>query len=502
MMKYIILLAIPCIFLFFLVRHLIKKNEINEEIQKLKATVENIVSWDLNEYVNNLTNKEIPRRVEGKYLKHISFERSYFYDGTYGLFFYEDIISVDVTSSYSTVFYDTGSISIVILSKTKFGDNKKTSFGFEYKYLSYAKEFYKIILNIIAIVKKRNESKINSVITSIEENKKFENIFNQIKSGQINIEKFINEYEKDVFHLIENSESKSFAFFNNSMYEALFKDKLSQEFVANDGFYTDGYVSKDKDIENACLFIKGLRKRIKNYWSDNATVDTIAYFIIRNSVIKYYNKFYELNCRSENIEDFCSLLLKIPKENYGVFKMAYVCNYITKTDIFLPVYTTYHNISDKIKDKMFVLEQEKKENALFTNSIDENNNEDIKNSQKHLSTIEIIDQMTGEEFEHFLVKLFNKAGYNAVATPLSGDFGVDIIVENELVKIGVQAKRYSDRVTNSAIQEIVAGIKHYNLDKGMVVTNNYFTRAAKELAKDNNIVLWDRDILIEKISKG
>ncbi len=85
---------------------------------------------------------------------------------------------------------------------------------------------------------------------------------------------------------------------------------------------------------------------------------------------------------------------------------------------------------------------------------------------------------------------------------MSGDFGVDIIIENEFVKIGVQAKRYINTVGNSAIQEIVAGMKHYNLDKGMVITSNYFSRSAIELAKDNNIILWDRDTLIDKISKG
>jgi HJR/Mrr/RecB family endonuclease len=122
-------------------------------------------------------------------------------------------------------------------------------------------------------------------------------------------------------------------------------------------------------------------------------------------------------------------------------------------------------------------------------------------TKENTITIEYIDQMTGEEFEKFIGDYFKKIGYKATVTPLAGDFGVDIIVENELVKIGVQAKRYSDRVTNSAIQEIVAGIKHYNLDKGMVITNNYFTRAAKELAKDNNIVLWDRETLKEKLLK-
>ena len=121
---------------------------------------------------------------------------------------------------------------------------------------------------------------------------------------------------------------------------------------------------------------------------------------------------------------------------------------------------------------------------------------------KEISLIETIDQMSGEEFEKYIGNYFKKLGYKVIVTQLSGDFGVDIIIENEFVKIGVQAKRYTNTVGNSAIQEIVAGMKHYNLDKGMVITNNYFSRAAIELAKDNNVILWDRNTLIEKISKG
>ena len=65
----------------------------------------------------------------------------------------------------------------------------------------------------------------------------------------------------------------------------------------------------------------------------------------------------------------------------------------------------------------------------------------------------------------------------------------------------IQAKCYSSAVTNKAIQEVVAGLSHYKLDKGIVVTNNYFTDSARELAMSNNIILWDRTMLKEKIAE-
>lgn len=108
---------------------------------------------------------------------------------------------------------------------------------------------------------------------------------------------------------------------------------------------------------------------------------------------------------------------------------------------------------------------------------------------------EDIDKLTGHKFEHFLRNLFEKMGYTVGNTKLSGDQGADLIVSKAGEKIVVQAKKHANKVTNRAIQEIVAAIKHYNADKGMVVTNNFFTRSAIELAKSNNIELIDRDKL-------
>lgn len=40
------------------------------------------------------------------------------------------------------------------------------------------------------------------------------------------------------------------------------------------------------------------------------------------------------------------------------------------------------------------------------------------------------------------------------------------------------------------------------IDKGIVVTNNYFTASATELAKSNNVILWDRDMLKRKMEES
>ena len=114
-------------------------------------------------------------------------------------------------------------------------------------------------------------------------------------------------------------------------------------------------------------------------------------------------------------------------------------------------------------------------------------------------TIHDVDLMSGIDFEEFVGTIFEKMGYSTTFTKSSGDQGIDVICEKNRKKIGIQAKCYSSKVGNSAIQEVVAGLKYYGIDKGIVVTNHYYTESAKTLAQVNNITLWDRDMIINKI---
>jgi HJR/Mrr/RecB family endonuclease len=117
------------------------------------------------------------------------------------------------------------------------------------------------------------------------------------------------------------------------------------------------------------------------------------------------------------------------------------------------------------------------------------------------TSIDDVDLMSGFEFENLIGQLFNKLGFSTEVTKISGDQGIDVIAEKNSQRIGIQSKCYSGSVGNKAIQEVVAGLSFYNLNKGLVVTNNYFTDSAKELAASNNVILWDRDMLKEKLNE-
>lgn len=112
------------------------------------------------------------------------------------------------------------------------------------------------------------------------------------------------------------------------------------------------------------------------------------------------------------------------------------------------------------------------------------------------SGINEIDKMAGREFEERLEVLFTDLGYKVKLTPESGDYGADLVIENVVGKTVVQAKRYSQPVGVQAIQEVTTSMAYYSAKNAIVVTNNYFTPQAKELAIKNKVELWDRDKLI------
>lgn len=126
-------------------------------------------------------------------------------------------------------------------------------------------------------------------------------------------------------------------------------------------------------------------------------------------------------------------------------------------------------------------------------------------SKEKKLTLKGFEELSGYQFEKYMKELFENLGYTVMQTSLSGDQGADLIMLKNDEKIAVQIKKYSGKVTNKAIQEIVAAKNHYNTDKAMVVTSSSFTNSAIQLAISNKVDLWDGSKLknlISEINKG
>lgn len=97
--------------------------------------------------------------------------------------------------------------------------------------------------------------------------------------------------------------------------------------------------------------------------------------------------------------------------------------------------------------------------------------------------------MRGEEFEALVESIFHRHGIATRRTAISGDQGVDLlaVVDEEIV--AVQCKRSASIIGNKAVQEVVAGMIHYDAQKAWVVSDADFSPAARQLAKSARVTL-------------
>ncbi|MDD8049106.1 MAG: restriction endonuclease [Thomasclavelia sp.] len=117
--------------------------------------------------------------------------------------------------------------------------------------------------------------------------------------------------------------------------------------------------------------------------------------------------------------------------------------------------------------------------------------------------MKMIDNMSGKEFEEFILEVYKKLGYKKVSlSKENGDFGIDIFCKKDDISYGIQCKRYKRKVGVEAIQQVASGKDYYNLDEGVVITNSYFSSAASTLAANTNITLINRDDLIKILKRN
>ena len=270
-------------------------------------------------------------------------------------------------------------------------------------------------------------------------------------------------------------------------------------------FKEEEKINKSEDMDLVCDFKKEhfdrlvdfLRREIKT--EDHSTALYLTYRLLQEAAKLYFANIWEKEhggffssinefSISEAVKTYCSIDSIDPKNLRSAGEFIY---YLLNRGMFgNGNYLECYNV---VVEEILNFEEQKRA-ELF----EERLNEEPKNISISINAIDI---MNGSEFEYFVADIFRRMGYGVTVTKASGDQGIDIIAQKNDLKIGIQAKCYSGKVPNSAIQQVAAGVNYYRCDKGMVVTNNYFTESAKDIAEANNVVLWDRTLLIEKINE-
>jgi restriction system protein len=111
------------------------------------------------------------------------------------------------------------------------------------------------------------------------------------------------------------------------------------------------------------------------------------------------------------------------------------------------------------------------------------------------ATLNAIDEMDGVEFEDYVAARLRRAGWQVRFTPPVGDYGVDLIAEKDGQCVAVQCKRYGKPVGVAAVQQVVSGALHHGCTRSIVISNQEFTTAAKQLAHTHRCQLIGRRVL-------
>jgi len=103
-----------------------------------------------------------------------------------------------------------------------------------------------------------------------------------------------------------------------------------------------------------------------------------------------------------------------------------------------------------------------------------------------------------EDFETLLLRMFEALGFSGSLTPVTGDEGVDVLIEGMTGPIVVQCKRYEAGATIGAkdLREFLGAIVHAGAVHGYFVTTSTFSdQATKFCQMHDNMTLIDGESL-------
>ena len=113
-------------------------------------------------------------------------------------------------------------------------------------------------------------------------------------------------------------------------------------------------------------------------------------------------------------------------------------------------------------------------------------------ARRRFTAIRDGDKMNGLEFEQYIAELLRKNGFRNVCLTEKYDLSVDIIAEKNGTRWGIQTKRYAGLVKADSVRQVVTGLRLYDCDRAMVITNSVYSAVAQRLAASNDCLLIDR----------
>lgn len=175
-----------------------------------------------------------------------------------------------------------------------------------------------------------------------------------------------------------------------------------------------------------------------------------------------------------------------------------------------PDFESFDIILDKLLSRKKLLAQ----NTLFPTEQAEINPDDLYESVFVSNTEEVNSVLTDDDifnlnpnlFEAAIAAIFSKQGKEVYLTPNSNDKGADVVVIDNGGNLLIQVKQSKSPISLNAVQEIVGAIAYYKFlyqveFQPAIVTNNCLTDSAELLAKENKVMILNKNFISEHQQK-
>lgn len=116
------------------------------------------------------------------------------------------------------------------------------------------------------------------------------------------------------------------------------------------------------------------------------------------------------------------------------------------------------------------------------------------------ATLLELHRITPQAFERVVASILKRGGYDVTLTPVTGDFGVDVVAVKQGVKTIVEVKQHSAPVGPAVVRGILGAMHRYQADLSMVVSLSGYTPAAQETARGAPVSLWGPEELLGEVS--
>jgi len=100
----------------------------------------------------------------------------------------------------------------------------------------------------------------------------------------------------------------------------------------------------------------------------------------------------------------------------------------------------------------------------------------------------------GRGFEEEVADLLRKYGHDVRTTAVSGDEGVDLVVDDSTI---VQCKQHAKPVAPAVVRDLAGTRQYFGAKRAILISSRGFTTGATAFAKKVDIELWDVHTLIE-----